>query len=251
MDYPRQFSSQASARIEAERLRGIRELEAAYTKRPPDGLTTFQLDQQSFHAYILRVFLAFVQEACALGKAGVWAVGYIRTRANEFLRNFVIEAYYEKGRSRGDNAFPAMTDHFSGELLDEVDRKLRDSGQWRQYETLLLEVAESQAREQHKPEPPKPAETKALPTEPAPTSTKRLPSTIVSPSAARRVEDYIAESDMGQTEFASLAKVDERTLRRFRKSGRIRKGLLSGIAEAMGTTREELLKPYHRTIRGQ
>lgn len=70
----------------------------------------------------------------------------------------------------------------------------------------------------------------------------RLRATITSPIAARRMEAYITKG-LGQTEFANQVGTTDRTLRSFRKSGKIRRDIFDAIAKAMGTTRDELLKP--------
>ena len=69
----------------------------------------------------------------------------------------------------------------------------------------------------------------------------RLPSTVDSPSAARKMEAYIKAKGIGLTEFANIAQITDRTLRSFRKTGKIRRSLLGQIAKAMGTTKENLL----------
>jgi hypothetical protein len=73
-------------------------------------------------------------------------------------------------------------------------------------------------------------------------SPKRLPSTITSLSAARKVEAYIVQHGIGQTEFATRAGTTDRTLRTFRKTGKIRRSIFEEIAKAMDTTKESLLK---------
>lgn len=69
----------------------------------------------------------------------------------------------------------------------------------------------------------------------------RLPSTVDSLSAARKMEAFIKSKGIGLTEFATSAGVTDRTLRSFRKTGKIRRSLLAQIAKAMGTTKENML----------
>ena len=69
----------------------------------------------------------------------------------------------------------------------------------------------------------------------------RLPSTITSPSAARKLEAYVQGRGIGLTEFATQIGTTDRTLRSFRKTGKIRRSIFEGIAKAMGTTKESLL----------
>jgi hypothetical protein len=77
----------------------------------------------------------------------------------------------------------------------------------------------------------------------APAGTKRLRGTITSPIAARRMEDYMESKGTGATEFAGLVGTTDRTLRAFRKTGKLRRDIFDAVANAMGTTREALLKP--------
>lgn len=71
---------------------------------------------------------------------------------------------------------------------------------------------------------------------------ERLPSSVTSAAAARKVENYLAASELTQTQFAIRAGTTEKTIRKFRQTGQIRRSLLHGIATAMGTTTEELIK---------
>jgi hypothetical protein len=75
------------------------------------------------------------------------------------------------------------------------------------------------------------------------TGTKHLSATVTSPIAARRMERYLELYNLGQNEFAIRVGCSEKTLRNFRKTGRVRRVILAEIAQAMHTTPEELLKP--------
>jgi hypothetical protein len=74
------------------------------------------------------------------------------------------------------------------------------------------------------------------------TPARRLTATIESPTAARRMEAYLTSNGIGQTEFANQVGTTDRTLRAFRKRGKVRRDIFEAIAEAMGTTKEALLK---------
>jgi len=71
---------------------------------------------------------------------------------------------------------------------------------------------------------------------------KRLAATIECPSAARRMEAYMKSKGIGLTEFANQVGTTDRTLRVFRKKGKVRRDIFKAIAEAMGTSKEALLK---------
>jgi len=72
-------------------------------------------------------------------------------------------------------------------------------------------------------------------------SSKRLPGTVTSAAAARKLEAYLETNALGMTEFANLVPTTDRTLRSFRKTGKVRRDIFDGIAKAMRTTKEKLL----------
>lgn len=74
------------------------------------------------------------------------------------------------------------------------------------------------------------------------TAPARLASTVHCPSAITKMEEYISTNGIGLTDFATSAGTTDRTLRRFRKSGKVRRDILAGIAKAMGITKDELIK---------
>ncbi len=71
---------------------------------------------------------------------------------------------------------------------------------------------------------------------------KRFSVSIVSPSAARKMEQYVQAKGIGLTEFANRAGTTDRTLRKFRKTGKVKRDIFEGIAKAMGTTKDALLQ---------
>ena len=154
MEYPEDFSRQARARVEAERLKAGKDLER-YRLQPqtrphrphcsgPDG-RLWTDEEEDLHEYILRVFLVFSLEACALGSQGLWTVDQIREESSEFLRKFTIEACSEKGHGTC-GTIPAMTNNWNGSILKEVELEFKRSDQWHRFEDTLLVVAEKQAK---------------------------------------------------------------------------------------------------------
>lgn len=71
----------------------------------------------------------------------------------------------------------------------------------------------------------------------------RLSSQITSPSAVRKMEAFMESNALNQTEFAIRANTSDKTIRKFRQTGRVKRSILTGIASAMGITKEELLRP--------
>jgi hypothetical protein len=72
---------------------------------------------------------------------------------------------------------------------------------------------------------------------------KRFPTTVFSPAAARRMEAYMESHGYGQTAFATKVDATDRTLRSFRRTGKVRRDIFHAIAREMGTTPDQLLKP--------
>jgi hypothetical protein len=95
--------------------------------------------------------------------------------------------------------------------------------------------------------PPATERPQAETTEAAPTQNKRLKSTVTSEIAARRMEVHMTSNGIGQTEFAGTVGTTDRTLRAFRKTGKVRRDIFDAIAKAMGTTREALMNPAKST----
>lgn len=60
-----------------------------------------------------------------------------------------------------------------------------------------------------------------MPTVSHPPEKKRFSGTITSPSAARKLEAFIESKGIGFTEFATRANTTDRTIREFRKTGKV------------------------------
>jgi hypothetical protein len=56
------------------------------------------------------------------------------------------------------------------------------------------------------------------------------------------METYLKSKNIGQTDFAATVGTTDRTLRSFRKTGKVRRDIFKSIAIHMGTTMEALLK---------
>ena len=148
IDYPREFSPEARARIEAEMVRARRD----FRLRRAEITSSYgpsAADEENFRQYVLRVFLAFAKEACKLGSLRVWTVDKITPECVEFLRRFTIQAYYEDGHDRNGRRLSSMTSNLNGSLLEAVERQYRGSEEWRQFEDALLAVAEQVATASH------------------------------------------------------------------------------------------------------
>jgi len=71
---------------------------------------------------------------------------------------------------------------------------------------------------------------------------ERLSGSINCPSAAKRMVEHLNSKAIGLTDFASSIGTTDRTLRAFRRTGRVRRSIFGAIAKGMNITSEELLK---------
>jgi len=86
--------------------------------------------------------------------------------------------------------------------------------------------------------------TAARPQQPQPVKVEkplRMPATVHSSSAAEKMVKFMDSKGFGQTEFAIQANTTDKTIRKFRQTGTIKRSILADIAKAMGTTKEDLL----------
>jgi hypothetical protein len=82
----------------------------------------------------------------------------------------------------------------------------------------------------------------AKPVNVRPPDKKRFSGTITSPPAARKLEAFIESKGIGFTEFAIRANTTDRTIREFRKTGKVRRDIFHNIAKVMGLKPEDLLE---------
>jgi len=69
---------------------------------------------------------------------------------------------------------------------------------------------------------------------------RRLSASVESAVAARKMEVFIQSKAMSQSEFAVQAGTSDRTLRKFRETGRVRRDIFGKIAQVMGVTLADL-----------
>jgi hypothetical protein len=75
------------------------------------------------------------------------------------------------------------------------------------------------------------------------TPAKRYSRTIGTRAAAKRMEKYLERRGISMTDFAGTVGTTDRTLRKFRQTGRINRDTFDAIAKQMGLSRDELLNP--------
>jgi hypothetical protein len=136
-----------------------------------------------------------------------------------------------------------------------LEREVKKSDEWLRLAKAILEAENQRTKQMESSHARKndrtaqSAESKSMNAAvgrrevPASTKRSRLTATINCPSAASRMEAYLESKAISQTDFASSVNTTDRTLRAFRKTGRVRRDIFDAIAKAMNITKEELLKP--------
>jgi hypothetical protein len=123
---PREFPPEARDRIEKERIRTSREL-------LPSNVYDSK-DQDLAVQCIMRIFLAFAKEVCALREKHGWTLDRVQREAEEFLRGLTITVVFTK--------FPGLDRHWisnrNGSIAPDVERRFKASPEWKQYEGFLL-----------------------------------------------------------------------------------------------------------------
>jgi hypothetical protein len=76
----------------------------------------------------------------------------------------------------------------------------------------------------------------------ATTATATIPRSIGSSAAVQAVREYMDLKGWDTTQFAIQAQTSDRTIRKFLKTGRLRRSTFDGVATAVGVTREQLLR---------
>jgi hypothetical protein len=132
------------------------------------------------------------------------------------------------------------------EAIEEVQTEMQQNGTGEaRFRTNASQMESSRAQSSaNSAQDVESESTDAAPAKEAPASTKRprLSATINCPSAASRMEAYLQSKGISQTDFASSVNTTDRTLRAFRRTGKVRRDIFDAIARAMSITREELLK---------
>src|SRR5713226_1997998 len=99
MEYPAVFPQQSRAAVEAEELRACRDFDAATQNLPWTSYGPGEDLEAEVRRYILRIYVAFVRQACKPGC--VWGVERIRSEARKFLGDITSKAWLEKGYDTG------------------------------------------------------------------------------------------------------------------------------------------------------
>jgi lambda repressor-like predicted transcriptional regulator len=136
MDFhPREFSPEARDRVDREKIRAYREL-------LPNSAYDYN-DQKLAIRCIMRIFLAFAREACALRSGSGWTIESVERESEEILRRVTIMVVFDK--------FPGLDRHWinnwNGSINSDGKRRLKESVEWKEYEELLLTTPVSSENE--------------------------------------------------------------------------------------------------------
>jgi lambda repressor-like predicted transcriptional regulator len=146
MQYPRDFSSQAQARVEAAEIRAAKDFMDAKNALPRRGMYGSPAEvERLLKGYILTVFGAFAHGACELGRQLTWTVARIDSEVHEFLRLLVLRACREKGYDTMGRPFSMGMIESGGGMTREAEREFKESVAWSKYQDERLEVADIQA----------------------------------------------------------------------------------------------------------
>jgi hypothetical protein len=139
LDYPHEFPPEARDRVEKEKIRASRELLPASTY-------DFK-DQEVAVRCIMWIFLTFAGELCAVRSENGWTLERVQREAEEFLRRVTITIVFAK--------FPGCDRHWisnwNGSIETNMERRLKGSPEWAQYEELLLADIETKATSSRSP----------------------------------------------------------------------------------------------------
>jgi hypothetical protein len=130
---------------------------------------------------------------------------------------------------------------YRGKLLEEIDRELLQREDDQRITSTSRPKKAAAGQSQPMTEPPSNRARVNGYIDEVQRVNRRLTATIQSPPAAKRMEAYLKSKAIGQTEFATQVGTTDRTLRAFRKTGKVRRDIFEAIAKAMGMDKEALL----------
>lgn len=126
MDYPQEFSRQARARVEGAAIRA-RDMFIANQKNLALGLQGLASPKGASAAYLQNVFFAFAQEACAIGKNGIWSADEIDRGVKDAVDSIAREVQRECTHLGFRSGWMFNRDNH---VSDELWGDLKTSGSW-------------------------------------------------------------------------------------------------------------------------
>lgn len=195
MDYPKGFPAEAQAAVEQVKILASEEFDKDRARLADVPLHSYEMLTEfpkALRAYVVRVTLAFAEQACKLGRFKVWTAPKIDEEVHNFMAQVAAEADLEKcfhadGRPFNDFRFSSHRPNW----IDTPERhQLKSLPQWKEYQRLLLEVTKIQ-------------------------SSARVPYRDSVPSSpATKLRAFREEARLTQEELAEKTKLSARTVKR-------------------------------------
>jgi hypothetical protein len=134
-DYPKQFTTGAINRVEREKINADRDCDKQISLIPgrwPDHWPAVR-DRS------LRVFRRFSSEAVRASRAAGWSVQELDRVCMDFLKVTLADGRHRFG---SDGSVRPLISHIDGSILPDIQRELRATPQWTEYENLLTSASE-------------------------------------------------------------------------------------------------------------
>ena len=147
MEYPAEFNKIARANMVEAEILADRAMYGAWPSAQSDVLlvgTEYHLGTTRFFQYIMSIFAAFANEACVLGRSGIWTADRIDREARQCLRLTAIEAR-NKYSGRADLHIPKVTDEV-GNIDRPVMEHLETYPEWQRFQSKQIGRASCRER---------------------------------------------------------------------------------------------------------
>ena len=231
MEYPKEFSIEAQATVEQERILANDDFAVARDslRSNPYGTELPNLIRR----YVIRVVLAFAKEACNIGRNRIWTVAQVESKVDDFMAAVALDANIEKRfHSNGTplEAFWLMDSWSPGTITSAEMHKFRSLPEWKEYQTLLLEVASIQkmpVSSSHASEGPVGIKLKQLREEAGLTKRPTFP------LRAQWIKDRLKERGWDRNDIARSSGPDVKTVQKILDANFVRESGLEKLVVAL------------------
>lgn len=138
LPFPPGFPTEYRGPVLAERISAERDFEAERQKLPSGS--HYQAEcERLWRELVVRIWIVFVRQAKKLGQTGSWAVERVDRESREFLR--LLSSRTREELHRSGYQIREVIDDKSREILPDVYQEFRKSSPWREFEDVVLELA--------------------------------------------------------------------------------------------------------------
>ncbi len=155
--------------------------------------------------------------------------------------DFHIELFFKNNPDRVDRIKRTITDHSKLAKDSEVNSFTPTARQIAEYAKSGIDIVSGPPLLKMAVAAWESSGRRAVTAAPSEAAKHRFSGQIKSETAARKLKAFMEKRGLGQTEFAIKANTSDKTIRKFLRTGSIKRSILTEIATAMGTTKEELL----------